>query len=76
MPNIKNTVLYIGFVYFRFFTAVRLLVTIAMFFSYFIQAYVPLKIVQPWITDYLPKKTHFMADTLVRILLVFTTCKY
>ncbi|CAB4017337.1 proton-coupled amino acid transporter 3 [Paramuricea clavata] len=57
-----------------FFSIVKLAVAVSVFFSYFIQAYVPLKIVEPWIFEQIPEKRHFITDTAIRALLVLFTC--
>ena len=60
---------------FRFFSVVKLLVATAIFCSYFIQAYVPIKLVEPWIFEQIPENMHFLTDIFIRMLLVLFTCK-
>jgi hypothetical protein len=50
-------------------------VAVAVFFSYFIQAYVPIKIMEPWVSENIPEKRHFIFDTTIRVTLVVLACK-
>lgn len=72
--NIKTQLYFDHF--FRFFSIVKLTVAVGVFFSFFIQAYVALKIIEPCIVEKLPESLHFVTDTTIRILLVFLTCKW
>ncbi|XP_046852203.1 proton-coupled amino acid transporter 3-like [Xenia sp. Carnegie-2017] len=57
-----------------FFSIVKLAVAISVFFSYFIQAYVPLKIIEQSTLEKIPENRVLIFDITIRIILVLFTC--
>ncbi|XP_028409351.1 proton-coupled amino acid transporter 1-like [Dendronephthya gigantea] len=57
-----------------FFSIVKLAVAVSVFFSFFIQAYVPIKIIEPPLFELIPEKRHLIIDTAIRIIIVLITC--
>ena len=60
---------------FRFYVFVKLSYTFAIFFSYFIQFYVPMQILIPPLQKGLAHNCRTGIDIFVRIAMVVTTCK-
>ena len=57
--------------------AVIIMLSFAIFLSYSIQFYVPIKILLPWILKKIPNpKRHILAEYVFRFVLIIITCKY
>lgn len=56
--------------------SVRLMMALAIFLSYGLQFYVPIKIMGPWIESFFDSsQSRYVSDLALRIALVIVTCK-
>ena len=62
--------------YFRLAQMVILAFTLAIFFSYGLQFYVPVMILLPWVHSKVSRENHLKAEFALRYGLVLITCKY